>query len=105
MQRSPEDLDYEPEKDFNLHIMEYGENEAGERDGDIQPKRPFSDQKVKIDSIFWKGYTAINPKDNPLYKGEGHGKLRYIHLPSNNMTVSVQTPFQPSNRCDQSCNY
>jgi hypothetical protein len=93
MHRSPDDLDYEPEKDFNLHIIEYGENEAGERDEDSQPRRPYSDQKVKIDRIFWKGDTAINPKDNPLYKGEGHGKLRYIHLPSNNMTVSIQISF------------
>jgi len=92
MHRSPDDRDYEPEKDFNLHIIEYGGNEAGEKGGDSHPRRPFSDQKVKIDRIFWNGDTALNPKDHPLYKGEGHGKLRYIHLPSNNMTVSIQIP-------------
>jgi hypothetical protein len=98
MHQSTEDLKiYEPEKDFNLHIIEYRESEPSEGDIDdanqsIRTKRYLSDRKIKIDKILGNEETIQNPTDHPLYKSEEPGKLRYIHLPANNMTVSVFRP-------------
>jgi hypothetical protein len=82
---------YEPEKDFNLHIIEYEEAGTGEGDetNPVRLKRRLSDRKVKVDVILGKSKTIQKPEDNPLYKSKGTGTLRYIHLPANNMIVSV----------------
>jgi hypothetical protein len=85
---------YEPEKDYNLHMIEYEEKDIwdGESDGQHQStpkKHHFLDNKKKIGEVFKETTDLKDPDANPLYKGDARGKLRYIHLPANNMTVSV----------------
>jgi hypothetical protein len=94
--QSPEDPEhYEPEKDFNLHIMQYEVKETGGRDEDDkkQPLRiisQFSDRKIKIVMITGQCNAGQNlSKNNLLYKGEEPGRLSYIHLPANNISVSI----------------
>jgi len=94
-QPSTEDWrNYEPEKDYNLHIIEYKEKNIWDCESDEEHQTPpephhFSDTKKKIDEVFGDEADLNGPADNPLYRAEGHKKLRYIHLPANNMTVSV----------------
>jgi len=93
--RSREDReDYQPEKDYNLHIIEYEEKDPW--DGEIEDhhqtarkKHYFFDNKKKIDKVFAEVANLKDPEANPLYKGGIPGRLRYIHLPANNMAVSV----------------
>jgi hypothetical protein len=91
--RTDEDLkDYEPDKDYNLHIIEYDDVESREVVEGNQPvrdKRKLPDQKVKINKIFKTDENEDDRKKNPLYRATEPGKLRYIHLPANNMVVST----------------
>lgn len=82
---------YEPEKDFNLHIMEYGvaESDGGDSLDQSDQARQFSDRKVKVEVILDKSETKENPRDNILYRDKAGGKLRYVHLPANNMIVGT----------------
>jgi hypothetical protein len=92
--RTHEELEaYEPDKDFNLHIIEYKDAESGEGAGEgnqsVRIKRQLPDRKLKIDKILEKKGTGEDPKKHPLYKTEVPGRLIYIHLPANNMIVSA----------------
>lgn len=94
MDRTYEELKaYEPDKDFNLHIIEYKDTESreGTVDGNqpVRVKRQLPDRKLKIDKILEKKGTEEDPKTHPLYRTEKPGSLIYIHLPANNMIVSA----------------
>lgn len=84
---------YQPEKDFNLHIIEFGADDDHQEDekegsGPVQTKRQVSDRKVKIHDILEGSVPSNDLTNNPLYGGNKTGKLMYIHLPANNMFVS-----------------
>jgi hypothetical protein len=82
--------DYEPEKDFNLHIIEYEDIKSQDRVEESQlvhTKQKLPDQKVKVHEILEKNVCDLT--DNPLYRGKKSGKLSYIHIPANNMLVSI----------------
>jgi hypothetical protein len=69
---------YEPEKDFNIHIIKY-ESQS------VHTKRELPDQKVKVHEILEKTIlekakeTVPDWTKNPLYRGETFEKLSYIH--------------------------
>lgn len=67
---------YEPEKDFNLHIIEY--KEAGTGEGDettpVRLKHRLSDRKVKVDVILGKSETIQKPEENLLHKAKAQGR-------------------------------
>jgi len=81
---------YEPEKDFNLHIIEYEDiksQDGVEESQLVHTKQKLPDQKVKVHEILEKNVCDLT--DNPLYRGKKSGKLSYFHIPANNMLVSI----------------
>jgi hypothetical protein len=97
------EVPYEPEKDFNLHIIKY-EDIMSQEDGlegsqSVHTKRRLPDQKVKVHEILGERILENTVPDwtkNPLYRKEGEtsDKLSYIHIPVNNMFVSTHIHLQ-----------
>ncbi|KAI1498006.1 hypothetical protein F5X99DRAFT_342470 [Biscogniauxia marginata] len=89
---------YEPEKDVNVPIMLF-ENGKGVNDGDKEDKRvwgTFPSQKTTVANLF-DGESDKNLKNSLLHKDRYSGedgctdRIRYYHLPANNMKWVEET--------------
>jgi hypothetical protein len=88
---------YELEKDISVPVIQFDKEKEYSEDGF---KGKFPNQKTTVHKLLYE--VASKPEDELLHRNRdfNNGRIKYFHIPSNNMIVSVGYPASPR-LCDE----